>query len=95
VQSNIPEGFRPEDRRAPDKAYTDHTNVTFSLKEGPQGKPLWVMIEPYEPGLPVLKAGDAFLGPTFRDDVSFEEAKRFATDMRNKLCSISYTKFIT
>jgi len=93
-KSELPEGFRPGDPTAGDKAHTDHADVAFVLKEHGDGTP-WVLVEPRGPTLPVLERGDGFLGLTFRDDVSFEEAQRFVQEMRKKLRGVSYTKFTT
>lgn len=94
MSDDMPPGFGPNDRTAGDRAYTDHTDVSFTLKEGPNGEP-WVIIEQDEPGLPVLKFGDAFLGLQFREGISFEEAKSFTLQLNRMLDVLSYTKFIT
>ena len=96
ADTNLPDGFGPTDPTAGDRAYTDEAACSFTFKEGPdEGRPLWVMIEQAPPGLPVLQAGDAFLGLTFKESVSFDEARRLAREMDRMLCGISYTKFIT
>ena len=88
----LPEGFRPGDRVAREQAHTDRTGVTFTLKEGAlEGRPLSVMIEEDEPGLPILKDGNAFLMLRFRDEVPFDVAEKFVTNMRDKLESIACT----
>lgn len=94
MASDFPAGLGPNDPTAGDRAYTDHTDVSFTLKEGSQGQP-WIMIEEELPGLPILKPGDAFLGLRFRDEVSFTDAQRFTSELRRMIDSISYTKFIT
>lgn len=95
-KDELPEGFRPNDPTASDRATTDRTPVTFTLKEdGNKGRPLWIMIEQDSPGLPVLTAGDAFLGLVFREGVTFEEAKGMAAQMRRMLACLTYTKSIT
>jgi len=66
--NSLPPGFGPRDRTPPDRAHTDHTRTTSTLKEFGHGEP-WVMIEEDKPGLPVLKAGDAFLGIQFRSEI--------------------------
>lgn len=91
---NLPEGFRPDDPTAHDKAHTDHADVVFALKESADGTP-WIMLEPRGPGLPVLKAGDAHLGLTFREGVSFKEAESLTAEMQSRLQGVSYMKFIT
>ena len=53
------------------------------------------MFEEGQPGLPVLRFGDAFLGLRFRDDVSFADAQRFTAEMRRMFDTLSYTKFVT
>lgn len=90
----LPEGFGPDDPTAGDEAHTDETGVSFTLKETWNGRP-WMMIEEDEPGLPVLKYGDAHLGIHFRDGVPFIEAQRFAIQMGDMLDTLTYTKFDT
>ena len=94
MPSDFPEGLGPDDPTAGDRADTHHATVSFALKEGPRGEP-WIMIEEDQPGLPVLKHGDVFLGLEFREGVSFEEAQRFTAEMRRMLGVLSYTKFDT
>ena len=95
-QDELPERFRPNDPTASDRATTDRTNVTFTLKEGgDKGLPLWITIEEYAPGLPVLTAGNGHLGLVFREGVTFEEAKGMAAQMRRMLACLTYTKLIT
>lgn len=91
---DLPDGFRPDDATARDRAYTDHADVVFALKEYGKGTP-WIVLESRGPTLPVLEPGDAFLGLTFHDNVSFEEAQRLVQDMRTKVRGVSYTKFVT
>jgi hypothetical protein len=94
MSDELPPGLRPDDPTAGDRATTDYTRATFTIKEGPGGEP-WIMIEPYEPGLPVLKFGDAFLGLVPRETASFEEMRDLAHRMHTLLDGVSYTKFIT
>lgn len=94
MPDKLPPGFSADDPTAGDRAFTEHTPISFTLKEGPNGEP-WVMFEEGEPGLPVLKFGDAFLGLQFRDGVSFADAQRFTSEMRRMFDTLSYTKFIT
>ncbi|MGH7510062.1 MAG: hypothetical protein ACREMZ_11400 [Gemmatimonadales bacterium] len=74
------------------QATTEATPVTFTLKEGPRGEPK-VMIEENEPGLPVLRDGDAFLMIHFRKGVTFNQAEDFVRQMRRMLDVLTYTKF--
>jgi hypothetical protein len=90
----LPPGFGPDDPDAGDSAFTEHTSVSFTIKEGPSGQ-LWVLFEEGEPGLPVLKFGDAFLGLVFREGISFADAKQFTAEMRRKFDTLSFTKFVT
>jgi hypothetical protein len=94
MSDELPEGFRPDDATAPDRASTDHTDATFTLKEHGDGTP-WVMIEPYQPGLSVLSRSDSFLGLEFRDGVTFAEAQALAGEIRRMLRGISHTRFLT
>lgn len=50
----LPDGFRPGDPTAHDRATTDHTGVTFTLKEGQGGVPRYA-IEEDAPGIGILK----------------------------------------
>lgn len=92
---DLPPGFRRGDPTAGDKAHTDRTPVTFKFIEGRDGGPAWVLIEEDDPGLPVLRAGNASLGLVFREGVSFEQARDFAKQMQQMLVRITYTKLIT
>jgi hypothetical protein len=56
---------------------------------------LWIWIEEGCPGLPVLVAGDAYLGLVFREGVTFEEAKDLTGRRHRMLAVLTYTKFIT
>ncbi len=94
MENDMPDGLGPTDRTAGDRAYTDHTEVSFTLKEHGRGEP-WITLEPDAPGLPVLNPGDAFLGLQFRDGVTFAEAQRFVGEMNRMLVVLSYTKFVT
>lgn len=94
MKRDMPDGFGPDDRTAGDRATTDGTRVTFTLKEGPRGEPK-VMIEEDEPGLPVLRAGNAFLMIHFREGVAFKEEQDFVEQMRRMFDELTYTKFIT
>jgi hypothetical protein len=93
-RNDYPDGLGPDDPVAGDDAHTDHTGVSFTLKEGPRGE-RWAMVEPDEPGLPVLKFGDAFLGLHFRKDVPFAQAVEFTKQMGAMFDRLSYTKFDT
>jgi len=73
------------------QAMTDQTPVSFTIKEGPQGEPT-EMIEEGNPGLPVLREGDAFLMLQFRPGVSFEQAERFTSEMRRMFDVLSYNQ---
>lgn len=98
--SALPPGFGANDPTAHDRADTTHATVGFKLTEHPprpgesESTP-WIMVEVDAPGLPVLKAGDAFLGFEFRPGVSFQDAQILAAQMDRMLVSISCTKFIT
>jgi hypothetical protein len=94
MKSDYPEGLGPNDPTAGDRAHTDHTPIRFTLKEHGDGEP-WVMLEEEEPGLPVLKFGDAFLGLSFRPEIPFAEAEKFAHEMERMFDTLSYTKFDT
>jgi hypothetical protein len=98
--SDLPEGFRREDPTAHDQATTDACGVSFSVKESaPIGNAdyaqPWLMIELDGSGLPVLKAGDSFLGLSCRYGTTIQEAEQLARDMNRLLSDISHTKFIT
>lgn len=92
--TDYPPGLGPDDPTAFDRAHTDHTGVSFKLCEGGRGEP-WVMFEQDQPGLPVLKYGDAFLGLHFRREITFEEARSFTKEMRRMFDTLAYTKFDT
>lgn len=94
MRSDYPEGLGPNDPTAGDRAHTDHSSVRFTLKEGPRGEP-WVLIEEDQPGLPVLKFGNAFLGRQFRSGIAFQDAQRFAHEMERMFDTLSYTMFDT
>lgn len=94
MSKDYPEGLGPNDPVAPDRAHTDHSRVSFTIKEYSHGEP-WVIFEDTEPGLPVLKAGNAFLGLDFRPEIPFQEAEQFVREMRRMFDTISYTKFDT
>lgn len=91
---DLPEGFRPDDPTAYDRARTDYTEITFTLKEGPNGEP-WYMVEEDEPGLPILRRGDSFLGLRLRDGVTYNEAQAFLSELRQMVKGIAHTVFIT
>lgn len=91
---DLPPGFRPKDPTASDRAQTDDTDVLFTLKEDSRGEP-WIAVEERKPGLPILRAGDAFLGLWFRSGVSVEQAQAFVREMNRMLRSLSYTKSLT
>lgn len=91
---DYPEGLGPHDPTASDRAHTDHAHVSFTIKESGRGEP-WVAFEIDQPGLPVLKFGDAFLGLQFRSSIPFAEAQAFTAEMRRMFDVISYTRFDT
>jgi hypothetical protein len=94
MRSDYPDGLGPNDPTAGDRARTDHSSVRFTLKEGSKGEP-WVLIEEEQPGLQVLKYGNAFLGLQFRSGIEFKDAQRFAHEMERMFDVLSYTKFDT
>lgn len=94
MSNELPPGFGPNDPTAHDRATTDSTRATFTIKEGPQDEP-WIVVEPHERGLPTLKFGDAFLGLVPRETSSFEEIRDLAHRLHDLLEGVSYTKFIT
>jgi hypothetical protein len=77
---------------APERARTDWTDVSFAVKAG-AGEPV-IAIEEYEPGLPVLKAGHAFLVLHFRRGVTPAQARELAAAMNTLLDSLSHTRFV-
>lgn len=91
---DLPEGFRPGDPTAHDRAVTEYTAVTFTLKEGQGGVPRYA-VEEDEPGIGILKHGDSFLTLKLRDGVTYDEARDFLTELRRMIVGISHTKFIT
>lgn len=93
-RDELPEGFRPGDPTAHDRANTDYTGVTFTLKEGHGGVP-WYMVEEDAPGLPLLRAGDSFIGLRLRDGITYDEAKEFLNELRRVVVGIAHTRFIT
>lgn len=99
AHNELPPGFRPGDATAGDRAETDYTAATFSVKEHPplpgEEPPAWIMVEPNGPGLKVLRGGDAFLGLECREGVTLAEATKLASDLRRLVVGISCTKFVT
>lgn len=96
----LPPGFGPNDRTAPDRAETDYAPCGFKLGEHhPHGNPPqadpWIMVQIDDPGLKVLRSGNAYLGFEFRDGVSIEDTSRLAREMDRLLVGVSCTKFIT
>lgn len=72
------------------QAKTDHTRCTFTLKEYGDGTP-WVMVEFYEPGIPALSNGH--IGLTFREGVTFEQAREITHALRDNFQGMSHTHF--
>ena len=98
--SEMPPGFGPNDPTARDRAETEHASATFATSEYPPAPGAtesipWIWIQVDNPGLKVLKGGDAFLGLTCREGVTFEEIEALTKQMRDLLEGITCTKFIT
>lgn len=92
--SDLPDGFRPNDPTARDRAETHRARVVFTIAEYGDGTP-WIMLKPREQTLPVLQRGDGFLGLEFRNGVTMEEAQRFVEEMRRMLTAVTHTHFLT
>lgn len=90
----LPNGFRPDDSTAPDRATTEQTTVRFTVKESRRGDP-WVMIEQGAPGLTVLRPGDSFLGIKFARDVEIQEVEALARQLNKLRPIMAHTRFIT
>lgn len=96
----MPPGFGPNDSTAGDRAENEYARATFHVEEnrphadGTEAEP-WISILLDEPGLKVLRPGDASLGLECRRGVTLAEATRLAEEMRRLLAGISYLKFIT
>jgi hypothetical protein len=52
----------------------------------------WIMIEFDKPGIPGV--GDGFIGLTFREGVTFEQAKEIARELRENFQGMSHTQFL-
>jgi hypothetical protein len=61
----------------------------------PPQAPPWIMVQIDEPGLKVLRGGNAFLAFEFRDGVTLEDASGLAREMDRMIEGISCTKFTT
>ena len=95
TETDLPEGFRPRDPTAGDRAISDQTDVSFTVKEGPRGEPKIMIKECKEPGLGILRPGDSFLMLHCRAGIELGEAKKLAADMRRIIDVLTHTKFIT
>lgn len=100
TDNRMPPGFGPNDPTAPDRAVTEYADASFDTSEhappaeGEESHPwIWAVIE--EPGLSLLKRGDAFLGLQCREGVSVPEVAALAREMRRLLCGVSCTRFVT
>lgn len=98
VDHELPDGFRPGDETAPDRADTEYTEAYFEVKEHPpraraaDADP-WIIITPQGQGVRMLREG--FLGLEFRSGVTLADATQLASDMRRLLVGVSHTRFLT
>lgn len=98
--NELPAGFGPNDPTAHTQAETEFAVCDFKITQfsptpdAPDGLP-WIWIRTDDPGLSVLKYGDAFLGLQFKSGVTFEDAKRLANEMDRMIEGIACTKFVT
>ena len=97
--ADLPDGFRPDDPTAPDRAETYYVKAGFKLTEHnpthpPTAEP-WIMVEMDSPGMVALTLPDGFLGLECRPGVTMEQASKLRQDLDRLVEGVLFTKWLT